>query len=50
MNPQTDSTTNPMQATEAFPLEDRSLTANEVLAEQQSEFAGGEEFVPTFVP
>ena len=37
MNTQTDTTIiNPMQATEAFPLEDHSLPANEVLTEQQS--------------
>ena len=50
MNTQTETTTvNPMQAIEAIPLEDHSLPADEVLAEQQSEFADGD-FAPTFIP
>jgi hypothetical protein len=51
MNTQNDTTiVNPMQVTEAFPLEDRSLPANEVLTEQQSEFADSSDTVPVFVP
>jgi len=50
MNTQTDTTTvNPMQVTEAYPLEDRSLPANEVINAQQSEGAD-ESFTPTFIP
>jgi len=49
MNAQTDTTTNPMQATEALPLEDNSLPANETLAEQQSENTDNS-FTPTFIP
>lgn len=49
MNAQTDATINPMQATESFPLEDRSLSANETLSAQQSEIAE-ETFMPTFIP
>jgi hypothetical protein len=48
MNTQTD-TTNTLQSTEAFPLEDHSIPAHEVLAEQQSALAD-ETFVPTFIP
>jgi hypothetical protein len=47
MNTQTD--TNPMQATESFPLEDKSLPADEVLTAQQSALAE-ETFAPTFIP
>ncbi len=50
MNIQTDTTINPMQVTEAFPLEDHSLPADEVLAEQQSEFADSSNTAPIFVP
>jgi hypothetical protein len=39
----------PMQATEAYPLEDRSLRADEVITAQQTEFAE-ETFAPTFIP
>ena len=49
MNAQTD-ILNTMQATEAFPLEDKSLPANEVLTEQQSEFAENSTAAPIFVP
>ena len=49
MTTQTD-TTNTMQAIEAFPLEDDSLPANEVLAEQQSEFADSSDTAHLFVP
>ena len=38
-----------IQATEAYPLEDRSLPADEVLAQRQSEFAD-ESYTPTFIP
>ncbi len=38
-----------MQATEAVPLEDRSLSADEVITAQQTEFAE-ETFAPTFIP
>ena len=48
MNAQIDITTN-MQEIEAFPLEDHSLSANEVLAEQQPESADND-FAPTFIP
>ncbi len=50
MNTQTDTTiVNPMQVTEAFPLEDRSLPANETLKEQLSEVAE-KDSAPIFVP
>ncbi len=39
----------PMQSTEAYPLEDRSLPANEVINAQQTESAE-EEYTPTFIP
>lgn len=48
MNAQTD-IVNTMQATEAFPIEDQSLPAGEVFAQQQSELAD-ESFAPTFIP
>ena len=38
-----------LQSTEAAPLEDRSLSANETLSAQQSEIAE-ETFMPTFIP
>jgi hypothetical protein len=40
----------PMQATEAYPLEDRSLRAEETLAAQQSDFEEGNASAPTFIP
>ena len=46
---QTDTTVNPMQATEASPLEDRSLPADEVLTEQQAEVTE-KDSAPVFVP
>ena len=49
MNAQTDTTANNIQSTEAFPLEDHSLPAHEILVEQQSDFAD-ETFAPTFIP
>jgi hypothetical protein len=49
MNPQTDSPTNAMQATEAFPLEDRSAPASEVIIEQQAELASND-VTSTFIP
>jgi hypothetical protein len=50
MNTQTDATvTNPMQMTEAFPLEDRSLPADEVINAQQSEVVEGI-CTPIFIP
>lgn len=50
MNAQTDATVNnPMQLTEAFPLEDRSLPADEVINAQQSEVAD-EASSPVFIP
>jgi hypothetical protein len=48
MNTQTD-TTNTLQSTEAFPLEDHSIPAREVLAERQSDFVN-ESFPPIFIP
>ena len=39
-----------MQATEAYPLEDRSLCAEETLTAQRSDFADGDTYVPTFIP
>ncbi len=39
----------PMQATEAYPLEDRSLRASETLQEQQAEVAE-KSSAPVFVP
>lgn len=49
MNTQTDTTINPMQAAEAAALEDHSLPADEVLAEQQSE-AAESDYAPIFIP
>ena len=40
----------PMQATEAYPLEDRSLRAEETLAAQSSDLADNDTFAPTFIP
>ncbi len=48
MNTQPDNT-NTQQVTEAFPLEDHSLPAEEVLTEQQAEFVEIE-YTPTFIP
>ena len=39
-----------LQSTEAAPLEDRSLSANEVLNEQQADLADGYQVTPVFVP
>lgn len=39
-----------LQATEAVPLEDRSLPADEVIAAQQSESAERFDAAPVFVP
>jgi hypothetical protein len=39
----------PMQATEAYPLEDRSLRADEVITAQQTESVE-DAFAPTFIP
>jgi hypothetical protein len=39
----------PMQATEAYPLEDRSLRADEVITAQQTE-STEDAFAPTFIP
>ena len=51
MNTQTETTvTNPMQMNEATPLEDRSLPADEVIAEQQAGFADSSDTAPIFVP
>ena len=51
MNTQTEPTTvNPMQVTEAYPLEDHSLPANEVITAQQSKPADGDAYAPTFIP
>ena len=51
MNAQNETTViNTMQATEAFPIEDQSLPANEVLAQQQSESADSFDTTPLFVP
>ena len=50
MNTQTETTvTNPMQMTEAFPLEDCSLPAGEVIKAQQVE-AADEACTPVFIP
>ena len=50
MNAQNETTAvNTMQFTEAFPFEDRSLSANEVIAKQQSERVE-ENYTPTFLP
>jgi hypothetical protein len=50
MNTQTETTpVNTMQATEAFPVEDHSLPASEVIAQQQSALADGS-FAPRFIP
>jgi hypothetical protein len=49
MNPQTESTINPMQATEAVALEDNSMPASETLKEQQADDAQ-KLSVPVFVP
>jgi hypothetical protein len=50
MNTQTEPTTvNPMQVIEAFPLEDRSLPAGEVITAQQAESADHDS-APIFVP
>ncbi len=50
MNTQTDTTTvNPMQVTEAVPLEDRSLPADEVIMAQQSDSADNDA-AHVFVP
>ena len=51
MNTQTESIiTNPMQAIEASPLEEQSLPADTVFAEQQSEYADLSNTAPVFVP
>ena len=51
MNTQTDTIIpNPMQATEALPLEEQSLPADAVFAEQQSEYADLSNAAPVFVP
>ena len=51
MNTQTEPTTvNPMQMTEAFPLEDRSLPADEVITAQQAESVENFNTAPVFVP
>jgi hypothetical protein len=51
MNTQTETTvTNPMQAIEASPLEEQSLPADEVIAEQQAGFADSSDTAPIFVP
>ncbi|MBI5935328.1 MAG: hypothetical protein HY867_16625 [Chloroflexi bacterium] len=49
MNPQTEPTINPMQSTDAFPLEDRSAPASEVIVEQQAHLAT-DNVTPTFIP
>ena len=50
MNTQTEpATVNPMQMTEAFPFEDHSLSADEVLTAQQSDSANYDS-APVFVP
>ena len=49
MNTQTDTTVNPMQATEAIALEDKSLPASETLREQQADETE-KVSVPVFVP
>ena len=51
MNTQPDATTvNPMQETEAVPLEDHSLPADEIIMAQQSESADSENYVSNFIP
>jgi len=51
MNTQTDTAiVNPMQEIEAFPLEDHSLPASEVLAEQRAELDGNNASAPVFIP
>jgi hypothetical protein len=51
MNTQTEPTiVNPMQMTEAYPLEDRSLPADEVIIAQQAESADDASMAPIFVP
>jgi len=40
----------PMQATEAYPLEDRSLPADEVITAQQAESVENFNTAPVFVP
>jgi len=40
----------PMQATDVYPIEDRSLPADEVIAVQQSESADRFDSAPVFVP
>jgi hypothetical protein len=51
MNTQTEPIiTNPMQAIEASPLEEQSLPADTVFAEQQSEYADLSNTAPVFVP
>jgi hypothetical protein len=51
MNTQTDITTvNPMQVTEAYPVEDHSLPANEVITAQQAESTDDATTAFIFVP
>ena len=50
MNTQAEPTINPMQTTDATPLEDRSLPANEALTEQQSGLTDSSATAVVFVP
>jgi hypothetical protein len=51
MNTQTESTVlNPMQMIEAYPLEDRSLPADEIITAQQAESVDDSSAAPIFVP
>ena len=50
MNEQNETTINPMQATEAFPVEEQSLPAEVVLAEQQAGFLEPSDTPPVYVP
>lgn len=49
MNTQAEPTINPMQSTDAFPLEDRSAPATEVIVEQKADLAH-DNVTPTFIP
>jgi hypothetical protein len=49
MNPQNEPAVN-LQATDAYPLEDRSLPANEALTEQQSGLTDSSATALVFVP
>ena len=50
MNEQNETTINPMQATEAFPVEEQSLSAEAVFAEQQAGFLEPSDTPPVYVP